>query len=437
MSQPRRTFLKTSGLTAAAASVAPTILAKENLEANSKTINVGIVGLGGRGRGAILNALRSDPNVRLVAIAEVFRDRLDNNLAELQKSMSKHSPELMNKIAVPEENKFSDFDGYKRLLETDVDMVILTTPPHFRPLHAKACIDAGKHVFAEKPLATDPVGLRSIMETVKKAKEKNLTFVVGFMNRFNAAIKATIGKIHEGAIGEVTNVQANYNVGYLWHRGDNAEWSGMERQMRNWYYYNWLCGGQLIEQCVHNTDKLVWLMGDKAPISCLGFGGRQVRTEEKWGNIYDHYSVSYEFENNAYGNVNCRQMRDATNGVSDFIRGSEGYCNLNRLELRGKTNWRFDKKRNPIKNPYDQEHVELMQGIRSGQSLNNGEVSCISTGLSIMGTLSAHTGQRVYWDHENPKVPSLMKSQLDWTPAYEWNELPVAPVAKPGITKFI
>jgi predicted dehydrogenase len=427
---PRRKFIKISGATAAAVSVLPKVFAKDD---SSKTLNIGIIGLGGRGSGAILNAIRADEKVKLTAVCEVFRDRLDTGLANVVKNAKREGKE--SQIAVDEKNKFTGFEGYKHLLASDIDIVILTTPPHFRPQHAEAAVKAGKHVFAEKPLATDAVGLRRILKAIKEAKQKNLSFLVGFCYRFHNGIKSTIEQIQQGAIGDIMNIQASYNSGGVWHRGNNEKWSQMEYQMRNWYYFNWLCGDHIVEQCVHNMDKVTWVMGDKPPLSCLGFGGRQQRTAEKYGNIYDHFSIAYEYDNNIFANVNCRHQTGTDSGVSDLIRGTKGQADLMNRRIIGENKWRYNsKKRDP--SMYDAEHKVFFEHIRNNKAFNNGEVSVISTGLALMGRMSAYTGRRVYWDY--PKKPSLMTSQEDLTPSnYDWADIAMRPVPIPGRTKFV
>jgi len=436
-SLPRRSFIKTVAVSTATASMLPTILKGYENGSISKTINIGIVGIGGRGAGAVFDALRADSNVKLVAVAEAFRDRLDGGLANLIKKVNAENPELSANIAVTEENKFVGFDAYEKLLATDVDMVILTTPPHFRPLHAEAAIKAGKHVFAEKPLATDAVGLKKITKVIEEAKTKNLSFLVGFCWRFDSQVVATMNEVlNKDAIGKVLNVQASFNSGGVWHRGNDAKWTQMDYQMRNWYYFTWLSGDHIVEQCVHNMDKLNWLMGDKPPISVSCFGGRQARTDKKYGNIYDHFSATYEYPDHVFANIECRHQRGTDRSVKDYIRGTKGFCDLMGGKIMGTTDWRYKASKSGTKSKYVVEHEELFKGIRSGKVINNGIPSVISTGMAIMGRMSAYTGRKIYWDHKS--LPSLMQSQLDLSPKeYKFGDIEMRPIAIPGITKHV
>ncbi|HEY8505087.1 MAG TPA: Gfo/Idh/MocA family oxidoreductase, partial [Gemmataceae bacterium] len=265
----RRDFLKTSAATLAAGALA---LERTGgvYAAGGDTLRVGLIGCGGRGSGAAENALKADPNVKLVAMADAFMDRLEASLNSLKK--------LGEKVDVPPERRFAGFDAYKQLLDCGVDVVILATPPHFRPLHMKAAVEAGKHVFAEKPMAVDAPGVRSVLQTAQEAKKKNLCLVSGFCFRYEPAKRETVKRLHDGAIGEVLAIHANYNTGPIWHRPCDAPFDSMEYQMRNWYYFTWLSGDFNVEQHIHNLDKAAWVLKWEWPIAAVGLGGRQVRT---------------------------------------------------------------------------------------------------------------------------------------------------------------
>jgi myo-inositol 2-dehydrogenase/D-chiro-inositol 1-dehydrogenase len=418
----RRDFLATSALTGGALALAGSGL----FAGESSELKIGLVGCGGRGTGAAKNALKADSNVKLVAMADVFDDQIKSSLAQLSKNK-----EIASKVAVKPEMCFTGFDAYKKVIEAS-DVVLLCTTPHFRPMHLKAAVEAGKHVFAEKPLAVDAPGVRSVIETVKKAKEKKLALLVGYCYRWDFAKRETVKRIHEGAIGDPLVIHVNYNVGELWHRPTNAPIESMEYQMRNWYYFTWLSGDHIVEQHCHNHDKAAWVLKGEYPISAYGLGGRQKRTDPKWGNIYDHHTVVYEYKSGAKVISMCRQMSGATklfNDVSDHVIGSKGSAQLmaHTITTDGKT-WGYE---GPESDMYDQEHIEFYQALRGGNPINNGLEGAHSTLMSIMGRMSTYTGMKITWD-------MAMNSKEDLSPkSYEWGPLKYAPVAVPGITKFV
>ncbi|MCM8532551.1 MAG: Gfo/Idh/MocA family oxidoreductase, partial [Lentisphaeraceae bacterium] len=314
----------------------------------------------------------------------------------------------------------------------EVDIVILTTPPHFRPQHIEAAVKAGKHIFAEKPLAIDIAGCKKVMKSVQECKEKGLTFVTGFCYRFDKKKQETIAKINSGAIGRMTNIQCSYNTGGLWKYPRQSNWGDMEWQMRNWLYFTWLSGDHLVEQAIHNIDKMGWALGDITPEYAYGMGGRQSRVGDDYGHVYDHFSVQYKFANGIYTNFTCRQQKGTDASVSDIIVGTDGYADLMKHRIydnNGKTVWRY---KGSSMNMYDAEHVELIKGIRNGKVVNNGDSSCNSTAMGIMGRMSAYTGKKVTWD-------MLMNSKEDLTPnKYDLNaSLEVPEIAQPGITPFV
>ena len=256
--------------------------------AGDETLCVGLVGCGGRGS-ARARALRADKNVKLVAMCDAFMDRLQTSLSNLQKIK-----DISSKVQVTPEHCFDGFDGYKKLLEC-VDVVLLCTPPGFRPQHLRAAIEAGKHVFCEKPVAVDAASIESVIASARLAKEKNLSLCSGYCYRYDGAKRETVKRIHAGDIGDVTAMHITYLTSPLWWRGSDPKWSEMEYQMRNWYYFTWLSGDFIVEQHCHNFDKANWVLNGAEPISATGVGGRQVRTEEKYGNIYDHFACTLEF----------------------------------------------------------------------------------------------------------------------------------------------
>src|SRR5688572_14872476 len=283
----RREFVKTSSLALGGA----VALSRASAQVSpGETLRIGLVGCGGRGTGAAADALNSDQNVKLVAMGDAFPDRLKSSLQTLSKQ------DIAKKIEVPEKNQFVGFDAYQKVI-AESDVVLLATPPHFRPMHMQAAIDAGKHVFAEKPVAVDAPGVRRVLATCEAARKKKLSIVSGLALRYSYAHRELVKRIHEGALGAIRSLQANDFRGPIWVKPRDPKWSDMEYHMRNWYYFTWLSGDFNVEQHVHMLDLCSWIMKDEYPVRAYGTGGRQVRTGAEYGNIYDHHSVTYEYEN--------------------------------------------------------------------------------------------------------------------------------------------
>lgn len=392
--------------------------------AGSDRLKVGLIGCGGRGSGAALDALQADPHVVLTAMGDTFSDRLESSHLQLSKT-------LPAKVAVPPDQRFVGFDAYKKVIDSGVDVVVLASPPHFRPAHLEYAIDKGKHVFAEKPVAVDAPGVRKVLETCKKAKEKNLAVVSGLCWRYHPGMRETVQRVQDGAIGKVVALQCNYNTGALWHRDRKPGMSDMEWQVRNWLYFTWLSGDHNVEQHIHSIDKMAWILGDEYPIRAVGLGGRQARTQSEFGHIFDHHAVCYEFKNGVRCFSFCRQQQGTANDVEDYVYGSEGTARLIAHRIDGAKPFRWRAKPGQKANMYQQEHDELFASIRSGKPINNGDYMAKSTLMAIMGRMATYTGQSITWD-------MAMNSTEDLTPAsYEWTNLSVAPVAIPGVTKFV
>jgi predicted dehydrogenase len=370
-----------------------------------------------------MQALMADPNVKLVAMADAFEDRLESSLAQL-----KTSQKIEDKVEVPPDHRFVGFNAYQKLIDSGVDVVLMAEPPHFRPRHLKAAIDAGKHVFAEKPVAVDAPGVRSVLATCEDAKKRNLSVVSGLCLRYSLGFRETVQRIHDGAVGEIRALQANDYRGSIWVKPRQATWSDMEWQMRNWYYFTWLSGDFNVEQHVHYLDVCAWLMKNEYPIKAVGMGGRQVRTGPEYGHIYDHHSVVYEYANGARLFSNCRQQSGCHNDMSSHVMGSKGVAEVSedRLAISGSSEWTY---RGKDDNFYQTEHDELFASIRSGKPINNGDYMAKSTLLAIMGRMATYTGQVVTWEQ-------AMNSKEDLTPEkYEWGSIPTPPVAMPGMTR--
>jgi predicted dehydrogenase len=395
---------------------------------NSDTLKVGLVGCGGRGSGAADQALTADKNVVLTAMADAFEDRLQTSLKNLQ---TKHGEQ----VKVAPDKCFVGLDAYQKVIDSGVDVVLLATPPGFRPVHLKAAVDAGKHVFTEKPMATDGPGVRSVLASVEEAKKKNLSVVAGFCYRYNTGVRAIMDKIHQGVIGEVRALYTTYNTGYVWSPFPRqSDWTEMQYQVKNWYYYTWLSGDHITEQAVHSIDKMAWVMKDEPPLKCVAHGGRQVRTSPEFGNIFDHFSVVYDYANGVKGFHFSRQQSGCFSDNSDYFMGSDGAAHIVRafsgpFVIKGKTNWRFHEEK--ATDMYQNEHDELFASIRSGKPINDGIRMAYSTLLAIMGRMAAYTGQEITWEQAMNSQETLVPTEMSWNTA-----VVVPPVAMPGQTKF-
>jgi predicted dehydrogenase len=427
----RRDFL--AGAAATAAGAALTSLAPNVHAAGSDILRIGLIGCGNRGTGAAEQALTADKNTKLVALGDMFSDRLQGSLNHLKSSKA-----VGGRVEVKPECCFTGFDAYKQVIPL-VDVVLLTTPPHFRPLHFKAAVDAGKHIFAEKPVAVDAPGVRAVLKAAEEAKSKNLSVVAGLCWRYHHGMRDTMKRVHDGTIGDITSLQCTYYTTTPWKRDRQPGWSDMEWQVRNWLFFTWLSGDFNVEQHVHSLDKMAWAMRDEYPISAVGCGGRQVRTEPVYGNIFDHHTVVYEYPKGVKLFAACRQQPGCPSDVSDHIMGTKGACHIETGPFEGKVvslpggeklwSSRSIKRKND--NMYQNEHDELFASIRSGKPINNGEWMAKSSLMAIMGRMATYTGQVIAWD-------KALNSKEDLTPsAYELGPLPVGPVAKPGLTKFV
>jgi len=423
----RRDFLTTSAAAVAGAALV-TLPSLSNVHAaGSDVLKIGLIGCGspggGRGAGAAGQALNADPNTKLVAIGDMFKDHIDDKLKNL-----KQDEKIGSRVDVEPDHCFVGWDAYKQVLAADVDVVILTTPPHFRPLHLKAAVDAGKHVFCEKPVAVDAPGVLKVMEACRVAKSKDLALVSGLCYRYDKAKRETMARIHDGAIGDIVAMHTNYNAHGLWSVKRHQEMSDMEWQLRNWLYFTWLSGDHIVEQHIHSLDKMAWAMKDEPPLKAFGLGGRQSRTAEQYGNIFDHHAVCYEYKNGVKLFSYCRQQDGAAPDVNDYVMGTHGVADIMHHTIKGKNDWKAQK--DPT-NMYQNEHDELFASIRSGKHIHNGDYMCKSTLMAIMGRMATYTGQVITWE-------MAMKSADDLTPKkYEMGSQPMPAVARPGVTKFV
>lgn len=390
------------------------------------TLKVGLIGCGGRGTGAAAQAMKADPNVELTAMGDVFPDRLDESYASLEKINSKQ-------LKVDKKNRFVGFDAYQKVIDSGVDVVLLTAPPGFRPLHLAAAVEAGKHIFCEKPVAVDAPGVRQVIELSKKAKEKNLALVSGFCFRYDASNRATFGKVLEGNVGDIKAVTTFRNGGEAWFFPRESDWTEMTYQMRNWYYYNWLSGDFIVEQAVHSLDMMSWAMGDVMPVKAMGTGGRQVRVDPKYGNIYDHFAVEFEYADGAKGYHFTRQQAGTTNRNSVDVMGTKGNAIVNigsQYEIMGQNPWKYS---GPKNNMYQTQHDELFASIRSGKPINDGEFMANSTLLAIWGRMVGYTGQRITYEEALNSPKTLGPDVASFT----WDlKIDIPPIAIPGVTKI-
>jgi predicted dehydrogenase len=422
-SPSRREFVKRSALIAGGVTAANLTVARMAHAGSDDVIRYGLIGCGGRGMGAAEDALGADPNNKLVALADLFPDQVANARAHF----ARRDPE---RAKVSEDHCFSGFNAYKQLIDfEDIDVVLMATPPHFRPMQYEYAVNAGKHCFVEKPVAVDAPGIRRVIAANKIAQEKKLTVVSGLCWRYDLGVRETMKRVQDGAIGEVIAVQENYNAGFLWHKARKPEWSDMEYQIRNWLYYTWLSGDHNVEQHVHSLDKASWIMGDKPPVRATGLGGRQVRTQSEYGNIFDHHAVVYEYENGARVFAYCRQQDGTSMDTEDYFLGTKGRCEVLKHEIKGEGGkWRY---RGPKPNMYSNEHKEMFAALRKGERIYNGDYMVTSSMLAIMGRMCTYTGRTLTWDE-------AINSKEDLSPAkYEFGPLEVPAVAKPGKTPFV
>jgi len=407
-------------------SIAATTLGKPH----TGPINVGVIGCGGRGTGAAVNALEASPVTRITALADVFPDRLNGCRQHLATLPS----DQLARVRIDDDHCFTGFDAYEKLLATDVDLVILATPPGFRPAHLAAAVAARKHVFLEKPVAVDPVGIRSVLASADLADAHGLCIVAGTQRRHETCYLEAMRRIKHGDIGTITSASCYWNQGGLWMNPREAQWSDMEWQLRNWLYFTWLSGDHICEQHVHNIDVINWAVGAH-PIKASGSGGRQVRTDPAYGHVFDHFAIEYEYENGVTMTSMSRQIDGCAGRVEEVIRGTKGtsITASGRAKIDGSKSWTFDDALTPNGNPYVQEHIDLINAVVSGQRLNEARAVAESTLTAIMGRLAAYTGKVVTWEQ-------MMNSSLDLMPPRElmaMGHLPTPDVAVPGRTALI
>ena len=416
----RRAFIQTT-----AAASAGLIFSGTHI-AGSDVIRVGLVGCGGRGTGAARDCLRGSDGVELVALGDLFPEAVTKCRAELAKALEGSGLEA--KYKVTDEQCFTGFDAFQRVLASGIDLVILATPPAFRPVHLAAAVEAGKHIFAEKPVAVDSAGIRSVLATYEKARQRGLGIGVGTQRRHQVEYVPTVQRIHDGAIGEVLSGQVFWNQGGLWVRDRQPEWTDAEWQIRNWLYFTWLSGDHIVEQHVHNIDVANWVLGAH-PVKATAVGGRQWRTDPKFGHIYDHFAVDYEYASGARVASMCRQIAGTRNRIGEHFIGTKGTSDP-AGRIMGPAAWSFAKPEKPV-SPFVQEHTDLVASLRAGKPINGLKQIAESTLTAIMGREAAYTGQEVAWDEILNADQDLMP------PALAFGPMKTPDVAIPGQTKLM
>lgn len=394
-----------------------------NRAPKGKKLKAGLVGCGHRGTGALLNYLSAGTGLEVGALADVFEDKVEACRARLKKY----------KIDLDDDKCFTGFDAFEKLMETDVDVVLLATPPHFRPEHFKLAVEKKKHVFMEKPVAVDPVGIRSVIASSKKAKVLGLNVVTGTQRRHQRDYIATYEQVANGVIGDVVAAKAFWNQEHVWFRRRQEGWSDMEYMLRNWNNFCWLGGDHILDTHVHNIDVINWFTG-KEPISAVGYGGRHRRVT---GDQYDFFSVDFDFGNGLFSHSMCRQMDNCANGTGEFVMGTKGYTNCKNTiyNLDGTVKWSYEypigedgKSTNVVQiPPYIQEHIHLVTAIRTNEYVNEAEQTAKSTLTAIMGRESAYTGKKISWEE-------IMKSDMRLGPVeYHMGDVDMEfPIPIPG-----
>lgn len=438
----RRDFVRTTAGAVAGGglvgSLAKPILAHA---AGSDTIKIGFIGCGGRGTGAMVQALRADPGIVLWSMGDLFDTQIANSLNGINNAMKEDDESdggtaNRERIQVSDDRKFVGIDAYKHVIDSGVDAVILTTWPHFRPVQMAYAVEKGKHIFAEKPLAVDAPGLRSVFASARKAKAQNTALQIGFCWRYHKAMREGFEHVLNGSIGDITTVHTTYNTGHLPKRARKPEWSDMEFQMHNWWHFTWLSGDHIVEQAIHSIDRMAWALGDKLPERVVCHGGRIARTGPESGNVYDHFACVYEYDDGRRAFHTCRQISGCPSDNSDYVYGTKGAAYINgwvpnkiaTRDLQGNELWHFKGR---AKDMYQQEHDELWASVRAGTPNNDCMRSANTTLMALMGRMAAYTGQTINWDQ-------AMNSQERLGPTeYAFGPIETPPVAIPGKTKFV
>jgi len=425
----RRSFLKTAGLAAVGASCSTQALhlAPAVHQGGSGKLKIGVVGMGGRGTGATVEALLANRENVLWAAGDAFADRLDNSLRDVTEAAA--AAQRSDQVDVPGDRRFVGLDAIDKVLASGIDVVVLASPPAFRPTQIEKAVAKGVHVFAEKPIATDAPGVRRVHAACELAKKKGLSVVSGLVYRYHEGRRRIVQRLHEGAVGEILAIQGNYITGELWSFPRDPQWTELQWQLRNWLYYPWLSGDLIAEQHIHTLDMMAWIKRDVYPSAAVSLAGRQKRTDPQFGTVYDHFSTIYEWDDGTKGFSYCRQQNDCFRDVNEYVLGTDGRANVFLHTITGKNEWQFTDK---VKNAYQVEHDEMFAAIRAGKPINNGDYMCKSTLMALMGRMAGYTGQRITWDQAWNSQEVLMPETLR-----DGDTPPASKVAIPGLTKFV
>jgi len=422
----RRNFVKGAAAISALSSV--NTFAIDKKYTNDKVLKIALVGCGGRGTGAAFQAMNVRKGVKLVAMADAFEDKVKGSHANLTRSKGPQ-------VNVPNENLFHGFDAYKKAIDSDCDLVILATPPHFRPIHLAYAMSKKKHVFMEKPVAVDGPGIRSVLKSSDIAKENGTMLAVGLQRHHQPNYQESIKRIQDGDIGNFQYARVWWNSGGVWVRGRKEGMTEMEYQMRNWYYFNWLCGDHIVEQHIHNLDVVNWAKG-AYPTKCSGMGGRQVRNGKDHGEIFDHFSTEYEYADGTHMFSQARHIPNCENRVAEAIYGTKGNCDFRKFRISGEKTWRFKGKR---VSGHQNEWVDLINTLDKGEVYNEGHNGAYATLTAIMGRMANYSGKTVTWDEALNSTIALVPD------AYSWEDMPptkpdskgLYPIPTPGKTKAV
>lgn len=434
-SNSRRDFLKTSALVTGGM-LAPSFLVPGAYAAPANELKLAVIGCGGRGTGAVFQAFETGHPIKLVAMADAFQDRLDNSFKAISGKYG------ADKVAVTPDKMFVGFDGYKQAI-AEADVVILAAPPGFRPSHFEEAVKQGKQIFMEKPVATDAAGIRKVLAAAEEAKAKKLNVVVGLQRHYQSNYREVMKRIHDGALGDIVGGQVYWNDGGVWVRERKPEQTEMEYQMRNWYYFNWLCGDHIVEQHVHNIDVANWAKNGY-PIKAEGTGGRQVRTGKDHGEIFDHHVLTFTYEDGSVIHSECRHFPGAANRVDETFQGTKGKVYLSAGNHGNMTDWKgnpiYTHNRDNNPNPYQVEHDELWAALVKGEyKFADAENAAKSTMTAIMGRYATYSGKVVTWEEALNGQVDLFPEKLAWDamPKLLPNADGFYPYAVPGKTKVI
>lgn len=424
----RREFLTTSAAAVSGATIGSLAISRGAHAAGSDSLKVGLIGCGGRGSGAAAQALGADADAKLIAMADIFEDRLKASRERLQKIKQ-------DQVAVDDDHCFTGFDAYKQVIESDVDVVLIACASKFHAPYLKAAVDAGKHVFVEKPHAIDPPGIRIVKSACEEARKKNLSVVSGLCWRYSTIVRETMKRVLDGAIGDIVAIQETYMRGPYRLIARKEEWGELEYQFRNWYHFRWLSGDDVPQSLLHCMDKGAWAMHEEPPVKAFGLGGRSSSIGSVYGDVFDHHSIVYEYANGVRMFGNCRAQTGCFGEVSDNLLGTKGRCNVIKGRIEGETEWQYE---GPKGNMYDIEHQELLASIRAGKPINNGDYMVNSTMMAVMGQMVVYTGRQMTWDGA---MNSSWKAgpdecSLNMEPPVKPEADDTYPVPVPGLTKL-